>query len=300
MAERKRDCCLFLIASLVSKRRIEGEEMESAPIIQRNSIEESSEQYSLTKILSIWAVATLPMAILGWVVAPALAPDFISDPIGAGAVRIGTLAVGLIWQFALAMFIVYREEGDLRWSTIRRRLWLNTPRDPKTGEPRSRLWLWLIPIITLLAVSESMIGPVLNRPWVSVFPFFAEPSSFAFATLLGSPEVQAQLVGAWWFLALFLLLGTFNILGEEFLLRGVLLPKMNGVFGKWDWVANGVLMGAYHWHQPWMIPGGIIAGIFFFALPAKRFRSIWMSFIPHSIQIVIFTFLILGLVLGLA
>ena len=260
----------------------------------------TEEQYSLAKILGIWAAAALPMAILGWVVAPALAPDFRSDPIGAGVVRIGALAVGLIWQFALAMIIVYREEGDLRWSTIRRRLWLNTPRDPKTGATRRKLWLWLIPIITMLAVSESVIAPVLNRLWVSVLPFVAEPSSFAMDSLLGSPEVQAQLAGAWWFLGLFLLMGVFNILGEEFLFRGVLLPKMEGVFGKWDWAANGVLMGAYHWHQPWMIPGGIISGVFFFALPAKRFRSTWMAFISHSIQIVIFGFLILGLVLGLA
>jgi uncharacterized protein len=33
-------------------------------------------------------------------------------------------------------------------------------------------------------------------------------------------------------------------LGEEFLFRGVLLPCMEGVFGRWSWVANGVLFGA--------------------------------------------------------
>lgn len=35
-------------------------------------------------------------------------------------------------------------------------------------------------------------------------------------------------------------------MGEEFLFRGVLLPRMKGVFGKWDWVANGVLGTFYH------------------------------------------------------
>ena len=178
---------------------------------------------------------------------------------------------------------------------------LNKPRDPKIGESRGRLWLWLIPIIILLALSEVVIAPVLNRFWVGVFPFLAEPSGFAFDSVLGAPEVRAQLVGAWWFLALFLLLGVFNtFLGEEFLFRGVLLPKMAGVFGQWDWVANGWLMAAYHWHQPWGIPGNIVAAVFFFALPARRFRSIWMAIVPHSIQIVIFGFLILGLVFGLA
>jgi hypothetical protein len=33
------------------------------------------EQYSLAKILGIWALATAPMGVLGWIVFPLLAPD---------------------------------------------------------------------------------------------------------------------------------------------------------------------------------------------------------------------------------
>ena len=38
------------------------------------------EQYSLARILGIWAAAAVPMGILGWVVAPALAPDIAENP----------------------------------------------------------------------------------------------------------------------------------------------------------------------------------------------------------------------------
>jgi membrane protease YdiL (CAAX protease family) len=39
-------------------------------------------------------------------------------------------------------------------------------------------------------------------------------------------------------------LAVFNtVLGEELLFRGLLLPRMNGVFGERDWLANGVLFG---------------------------------------------------------
>lgn len=258
-------------------------------------------QYNLTKILGIWAAAAVPMGILGWIVAPALAPDFTEDPVGAAATRIGVLTVGLIWQFVLSMIIVHREEGDLRWSTIRQRLWLNKPRDPKTGQPRSLLWLWVVPLLVLVAISDILLAPTLNRIWVSLFPFFAEPAGFALGSALESPEIQAQLVGAWGVLGLFFVNAVFNtILGEEFLFRGVLLPKMKGVFGKWDWVANGVLMGAYHFHQPWGILTAIIGSVFLFSLPSKRFRSTWMAIITHSGQSVFFLFLILGIVLGLA
>jgi len=90
-----------------------------------------------------------------------------------------------------------------------------------------------------------------------------------------------------------------TFLGEEFLFRGVLLPKMNGAFGKWDWVANGILFSFYHLHQPWGILAGLPANLIF-AWSGKNFRSNWFPIILHSGQSIYFSFLILGLVLGLA
>jgi CAAX protease family protein len=102
------------------------------------------------------------------------------------------------------------------------------------------------------------------------------------------------------FFALFVISSLFNnFLSEEFLFRGVLLPKMKGVFGKWDWVANGFIFGVYHLHQPWGIPGNILFGLLM-AFTAKRFRTNWFPIVLHNGQAFYFGFLILGLVLGLA
>jgi len=151
------------------------------------------------------------------------------------------------------MIIVRREEGDLRWATVKRRLRLNTPRDPKTGETRRRLWLWVIPFLIAITVYEIALKPYVDDLWVSILPFFAEPAGYSVAVVFESEEILDRLVGAWWFLGLYVVNAVFNtILGEEFLFRGVLLPKMEGVFGKWSWVANGVLHGSYHAHQPWV------------------------------------------------
>jgi LuxR family maltose regulon positive regulatory protein len=90
-----------------------------------------------------------------------------------------------------------------------------------------------------------------------------------------------------------------DYLGEELLFRGARLPKMQGVFGRWDWAANGLLFGLYHLHQPWGLLGSCIDGLLF-TYPARRFRSTWMAIIIRSGQSVFFIFLILGLVLGLA
>jgi membrane protease YdiL (CAAX protease family) len=262
---------------------------------------EAGKQYSLARILSIWALAAVPMGILSWIVFPALSPDYRSDPLGAGVTRLVLLMIGLIWLFILSMIIVRQEEGDLRWETVKRRLRLNTPRDHKTREPRSRLWLWVIPFLIAIIVWEVALKSYVSDLWIAIFPFFAEPPGYSMAAVFESQEILARLAGAWWFLGLYVVQAAFNtILGEEFLFRGVLLPKMEGVFGKWSWVANGVLFGFYHVHQPWGILGSVISGVFLYALPSWQFRSTWMGIIVHSAQSVYFTFLILGVVLGLA
>jgi membrane protease YdiL (CAAX protease family) len=145
------------------------------------------------------------------------------------------------------------------------------------------------------------ISGTFDKLWVSLFPFLAEPPGFSLGAAIETPEAKSQLVGAWGIWGLFVFSALFNtFLGEELLFRGILLPRMAGVFGKWDWVMNGLLFGLYHLHQPWNILGNAIGGILFFALPSRYFRSSWFGVIAHSGQSIFFAILILGLVLGLA
>jgi membrane protease YdiL (CAAX protease family) len=254
-------------------------------------------QYSLWQILGIWLAAGVPMWLLGWVAYPAMSAGL--APLDAGLLRMKLLTVGLIWQFVLSMLILYREEGNIRLRTVSRRFWLNQPVSPKTGEAKKSLWWWIVPLILLVTSLEIGFRPVLIDLWTAIFPFFAEPKGYD-ASALFAPELRAQWVGAWELLGLFFVLALFNtFLGEEFLFRGVLLPKMNGAFGKWDWAANGVLFGLYHLHQPWGIPGSILSGLLY-AFSGKRFRSNWFPIILHSGQSIFLLLLILGLVLGLA
>jgi hypothetical protein len=150
-------------------------------------------QYSLRKILLVWAAAAIPMGILGWLVAPALAQGTQTPAI----VRLAVLTVGLVWQFILVMILLYQETGNLRWSTIQQRLWLTSPRSPRTGAPRARLWWWLLPLVLLEAIYQLQLSGIVEHLWVSVFPFFAEPPGFALGTLLATPAAKAQFVGAW-------------------------------------------------------------------------------------------------------
>ena len=262
--------------------------------------EMQSEQYSLAKILSIWALAAAPMGILswmGWIVSPLLAFQFGLDSLGSFATRLGLITLGLIWLVVLSMIIVRREEGDLRWTTVKRRLRLNTPRDPTTGQPRARLWLLVVPFFVAVAVVELVLYTPVESAWVSVFPFLAQPQGYGFDVIFGFQDLLVALEGAWWFFALLVIFAVSNkIVAEELLFRGVLLPKMEGVFGRGSWVANGILFGLYHVHQPWVIPNAVFAG-FLYTFPAYRYRSTWMSIIVHSAQSVYFAFFMLEIVL---
>lgn len=261
------------------------------------TLEQEKAQYRLWQMIGIWLAAGAPMWILGWLVYPVLSQNLTA--VDAGLLRLKLLTVGLVWQFVLSMLILYREEGDVRLSTIRRRFWLNGPVSPKTGQKDNRLWWLLIPLILLVATLEFGVAPFLNGLWTKLFPFLAEPQGYSGAALF-APELRARWIGAWDLLTLMVVLSVFNtFLGEEFLFRGVLLPRMKGVFGRWDWVANGVAFGLYHLHQPWGLPGNILSGLLL-AFTGKRYRSNWFPIILHSGQSVFFIVLILGLVLGLA
>jgi CAAX protease family protein len=243
-------------------------------------------QYSRGGVLAVWAAAALPMGILSWVVAPAIA--------GPGPSRerfvitlVGTMTVGLVWQAILTLILVLRERRDPSWTSVRDRLWL---RSPRTATRRGgRLWAW-VPLYALgLAALDILIQPLL-------FP--SAPAARDIGAFLGSPEGQQTFHHAWGLFALIVIMGIFNtVLGEELLFRGLLLPRMRKGFGRADWVVNGLLFGLYHLHEPWQIPNAIVTG-FLCAQPTRRFRSAWMGIAIHSIETVFFIVVLLPIVLS--
>ena len=79
-----------------------------------------TEQYSLAKILGIWLLAATPMALLAWVVYPALKDRVAIQP---QILFFALNVAGLMWQIILSLTILYRETGTLRLGTIRERTW---------------------------------------------------------------------------------------------------------------------------------------------------------------------------------
>jgi uncharacterized protein len=242
-------------------------------------------QYRLGGVLAVWAAAALPMAGLAWLVAPRVA-DRLTGPGHVPMVKalLACLTVGLIWQFVLVLLLVRREQGTLRWPVVREALWLRSPRSPKSGRVGGRIWLVLVPLVILFALEGLLPSPPV-------------PENRDLNLFLESATGQDFLEGAWGWFGLLVVLWVFNtVLGEELLFRGFLLPRMNGAFGRGDWVANGVLFASYHLHVPWRIPATLL-DTFILAYPTKRYRSAWIGIAVHSSQSVVFSILVLTLVL---
>ena len=241
-------------------------------------------QYSRRRILGTWAAAALPMAALAWIGAP-LVRSTLDGPSAWPRAILVCLTAGMIWQFVFVMIAVRREQGSLRWTVLKDALWLHSPRNPRTGRRGGRMWWVLLPLILLVAAKEEL-------------PKIPAPVDRDQALFLQSAAGQEFFAGNWVWFAVIVTMMIFNtVLGEELLFRGLLLPRMRGACGRWDWLVNGVLFGVYHLHVPWSIPANTL-DTFFISLPASRYRSALIGIFVHSIQTVVFSALLLALVLG--
>jgi membrane protease YdiL (CAAX protease family) len=87
-----------------------------------------------------------------------------------------------------------------------------------------------------------------------------------------------------------------TVLGEELLFSGYLLPRMEGAFGRLDWVVNGQLLSSYHLQVWWSIPRALVDTVAL-ALPSRRYRSALIGIAVHSVQSVVLCALVLPIVL---
>ena len=267
------------------------QEIASSHNLQELSTTHEKGQYTLWQILWIWASVALPMGLIMWVVVPLLIPLLDMEP---GFLFYILITLGMVWQSVVAYIILRREVKPFTRANIKDRLWLHTPTDPRTGVPSNRSYLWTIPLIVFSQgyYALDVLGG-LDDLWVQTFPFVAQPS---YAVM---QNVAEPAVGQWWLLGVLTVSLVFNyVLGEELIFRGILLPKMNGVFGKWDWIANGILFSTYHLHRIWGLPSSLFID-WIYPWAAKRFHSYWVAVILHAVDGVILVILLPMAVMGL-
>lgn len=91
---------------------------------------------------------------------------------------------------------------------------------------------------------------------------------------------ETDLSGAYLALFLFSALITFNVISEEFLWRGVLLPRQELAHGRNAWWIHAVQWTMFHWFQGWYIPA-ILPGALVYGWLATRTKSIIPGIVLH-------------------
>jgi membrane protease YdiL (CAAX protease family) len=238
-------------------------------------------QYNLWMILwmFIWPAAWFMFLI------HVLAPLFWTPEPGTFLPTWIFLAVAILGngaELVVALVLLRREGYPLTLSGLRERARLRWPQGWKK-------WLWAIGAMVLVIILSMLLGPVSQT--VATIPGFIPPDWWpaisnpnAGATTVQEMFPDVTIAGNYlFFIILFFVYGLiFNTIGEELYYRSFLLPKMRAVFGRWDWVANGVLFALKHFYQRWiyigLLPGGLAL-----AFVGGPIGSVYLSTVGHWI-----------------
>jgi membrane protease YdiL (CAAX protease family) len=191
------------------------------------------------------------------------------------------LGIPLALLLILSLVWLRLEGHPLTWAALKGRFRLK----PMTGQK----WLWSLGVVLV----ANLVGfPLLGRlssfliargviPVPTGLPDFVSPLSLTDPSVAYDAAVGG-LRGNWLPVLAMAILLFFNILGEEFWWRGVVLPRQELAFGRWTWVVHGLMWSVFHifkwWDVPSLVP--ICLGL---AWVCTRFKSTMPGIAIHSI-----------------
>ncbi|OFX84032.1 MAG: hypothetical protein A2W99_03330 [Bacteroidetes bacterium GWF2_33_16] len=88
--------------------------------------------------------------------------------------------------------------------------------------------------------------------------------------------------GRYWLLLVWFPYWILNILGEEFLWRGVMFPRQEIAFGKYTWLIHGFGWGIFHIAFGWQLLITLIPLIFIQSYIIQKTKNTWVGVIMHG------------------
>lgn len=88
--------------------------------------------------------------------------------------------------------------------------------------------------------------------------------------------------GRYWLLLIWLPYWILNIFGEEFLWRGVMMPRQEVAFGKYTWLIHGLGWSLFHIAFGWILMITLIPLIFIQSYIVQRTKNSWVGVIMHG------------------
>jgi len=172
--------------------------------------------------------------------------------------------LGLFLPMLILAYLLLKKEGV----KINRRSWADRLRFRKMNPGD---WTWsvgAVVVISLLSLGiikiiEALIGAVHSTP-----PFMSfEPLT---------PD-------RFWILLVWLPYWFLNIMGEEILWRGVLLPRQEQAFGRMTWLLHGFAWGVFHLAFGWQFLVMLIPLLFIQSYVVQRRKNSWTGVFIHAV-----------------
>lgn len=171
------------------------------------------------------------------------------------------LGMGPGVELIVGLVLLHREGYPLTLAGLRDRVRLRWPKGWKSwGLAVLLLILFILLNILITGPATKALAGVPGFVPPAWWPAFDNPTIQVNSVADAFPDVNMK--GNFLFLVTYFVLGLVNIFGEEIYYRGYLLPRMHGVFGRWDWVANAVLFTLKHVYQRWVYPTTLGASLF--------------------------------------
>jgi membrane protease YdiL (CAAX protease family) len=172
-------------------------------------------------------------------------------------------ALGVFLPLLAAAWGILRQEGALTSAAWGERLRF---RRMNTGD-----WMWCIGGVVAAGLASGLVmelGKLAGAAMDTQPPFMRlEP--------LGP--------GRYWLLAAWFPYWILNIMGEEILWRGVMLPRTEAAVGQWAWAEQGIGWSVFHLAFGWQLLLTMLPLLFIIPWIAQRRANSWTGVVIHAV-----------------
>jgi membrane protease YdiL (CAAX protease family) len=172
-------------------------------------------------------------------------------------------AIGIFTPLIILGLIILKIEGfQINRETITSRLRIRKL-------TKSDLMWTLIGFLAIAILS----GLIMKLPEIIIGQFDHSPKFMSFEPLTK---------GRYWLLLIWTPYWILNILGEEIIWRGVMLPRQEIAFGKYTWIIHGIGWGLFHIAFGWKLLVTLIPIIFILPFIVQKTKNTWTGVILHG------------------
>jgi membrane protease YdiL (CAAX protease family) len=171
--------------------------------------------------------------------------------------------IGIFTPLIILGFVILKKEGyQINRETFKRRLRFKKLTKSDLAWTLTGFLSVSILSITIIKLLEFLIGNYEQAPDFMTF----EPLS----------------KGRYWLLLVWLPFWILNIGGEEFLWRGVMLPRQELAFGNYTWIIHGFGWGLFHIAFGWKLLLTLIPLIFIQSFIVQKTKNSWTGVLLHG------------------